>query len=161
MKSWKNHPKKLLRIGPDPFFPRSSPGISPQPKIDFLYYEISGPDICSLICASRYDEFLIVCGRVFYFYWFTPQPRYTSSPARLSRPPGSLKPSSSRFFLSCCCTILQQYTKIPSSYKYKDHPMLLSWKLHCICIVTGQSINKWFQFQRTIARLYNGTEEGN
>ena len=53
MKNWKNHPKKLLRIGPDPFFPQSSPGISPQPKIDFPYYEISGPDICSLICARN------------------------------------------------------------------------------------------------------------
>ena len=37
MKSWKNHPKKLLRISPDPFFPQSSPGHSPQPKIDFPY----------------------------------------------------------------------------------------------------------------------------
>ena len=42
----------MLRIGPDPFFPRSSPGHSPQPKIDFPYQEISGPDICSLICES-------------------------------------------------------------------------------------------------------------
>ena len=40
--------KNLLRIGQDPFFPQSSPGISPQPKIDFPYYEISGPDICEL-----------------------------------------------------------------------------------------------------------------
>ena len=56
MKNWKNHPKKLLRIGPDPFFPRSSPGHSPQPKIDFPYQEISGPDICSLICAQRSDR---------------------------------------------------------------------------------------------------------
>ena len=54
MKNWKKHPKTLLRIGPDPFFPRSSPGISPQPKIDFPYYEISGPDICSLICGKIY-----------------------------------------------------------------------------------------------------------
>ena len=54
MKNWKNHPKKLLRISPDLFFPRSSPGISPQPKIDFPYYEISGPDICSLICGGYY-----------------------------------------------------------------------------------------------------------
>ena len=52
MKNWKSHPKKLLRIGPDPFFPRSSPGHSPQPKIDIPYQEISGPDICSLICGN-------------------------------------------------------------------------------------------------------------
>ena len=50
MKNWKNHPKKLLRIGPDHFFPLTSQGHSPQPKIDFPYHEISGPDICCLIC---------------------------------------------------------------------------------------------------------------
>ena len=54
MKNWKKHPKKLLRIGPDPFFPQSSLGISPQPKIDLPYYEISGLDICSLICGSNH-----------------------------------------------------------------------------------------------------------
>ena len=36
---------KLLIIGPDPFIPQSSP-------IEFSYYEMSGPDICSLICDS-------------------------------------------------------------------------------------------------------------
>ena len=50
-KKWKNGPKKMLIINPDPFFPKSSPGHSPQPKIDFPYYEISGPDICSIICG--------------------------------------------------------------------------------------------------------------
>ena len=50
MKNWKKiTPKKVAQD--QPFFPQSSPGISPQPKIDFPYYEISGPDICSLICA--------------------------------------------------------------------------------------------------------------
>ena len=29
----------------------------PQPRIDFSYYEISGPDICSLICAT-YTSYL-------------------------------------------------------------------------------------------------------
>ena len=52
MKNWENHPKKLLRIGPDPFFPLTSLGHSPRPKIDFPYHEISGPDICSLICVN-------------------------------------------------------------------------------------------------------------
>ena len=51
MKNWKKHPKKLLRIGPDHFFPLTSQGHSPQPKIDFPYHEISGLDICSLICV--------------------------------------------------------------------------------------------------------------
>ena len=53
MKNLKNHPKKLLRIGPDHFFPLTSQGHSPQPKIDFPYHEISGPDICSLICGTN------------------------------------------------------------------------------------------------------------
>ena len=49
-----NGPQKLLIIGPDPFISHSSPDHSPQPRIDFSYYEISGPDICSLICAWTY-----------------------------------------------------------------------------------------------------------
>ena len=58
-KKWKNWPQKLLIIGPEPFFPLSSPNHSPQPRIDFPYYEISGPDICSLICvtdATKYGK---------------------------------------------------------------------------------------------------------
>ena len=47
-KKWKNGPQKLLIIGL--FFPQSSPGHSPQPKIDFSYHEILEPDIYSLIC---------------------------------------------------------------------------------------------------------------
>ena len=34
-KMWKNRPQKLFIMGPDPFFPQSSPGHSPQPKIDY------------------------------------------------------------------------------------------------------------------------------
>ena len=49
-KKWKNGPQKLLIIGPDPFILQSRPDHSPLPRIDFSYYEISGPDICSLIC---------------------------------------------------------------------------------------------------------------
>jgi hypothetical protein len=37
-------------IGPTPFFSQSSPDHSTLPRIDFSYYEILGPDICSLIC---------------------------------------------------------------------------------------------------------------
>ena len=51
-KKWKNGPQKLLIIGPDPFVSQSSPDHSPQPRIDFSYYEISGPDIFSLICGT-------------------------------------------------------------------------------------------------------------
>ena len=51
IKTLKNWPQKLLIIGPDPFISQSSPDRSPQPRINFSYYEISGPDICSLICA--------------------------------------------------------------------------------------------------------------
>ena len=50
-KKWKNWPQKLLIIGPDPFI---SVQPRPQPRIDFSYYEISGPDICSLICGLYY-----------------------------------------------------------------------------------------------------------
>ena len=51
MSTLRNGPQKLLIIGPDPFISQSSPYHSPQPRIDFSYYEISGPDICSLICV--------------------------------------------------------------------------------------------------------------
>ena len=53
IKTLKNGPQKLLIIGPDPFISQSSSANSPQPRIDFSYYEISGPDICSLICGYR------------------------------------------------------------------------------------------------------------
>jgi hypothetical protein len=43
----------LLIIGPNPFISQSSPDHSPQPRIDFSYYEISGPDICSLFCVRN------------------------------------------------------------------------------------------------------------
>ena len=43
----------MLIIGPDPFISQSSPDYSPQPRIDFSHYEISGPDICSLICDTN------------------------------------------------------------------------------------------------------------
>ena len=53
----------MLIIGPDPFISQSSPDHSPLPRIDFSYYEISRPDICSLICvlwlASRATIFPI------------------------------------------------------------------------------------------------------
>ena len=45
IKTLKNGPQKLLIIGPNPFISQSSPDHSPQPRIDFSYYEISGPDI--------------------------------------------------------------------------------------------------------------------
>ena len=49
-KKWKNGPQKLLIINPDHFISQYSPDHSPQPRIDFSYFEISGTDICSLIC---------------------------------------------------------------------------------------------------------------
>ena len=49
-KKWKNRPQKLLIISPDH---------SPQPKIDFSCYEISGPDICSLICEQNRNKNII------------------------------------------------------------------------------------------------------
>ena len=41
----------MLIIGPTPFISQSSPDHCPQPRIDFSYYEMSGPDICSFICV--------------------------------------------------------------------------------------------------------------
>ena len=42
--------KKRPQRSAQTLFPLSSPGHSPQPKIDFPYHEISGRDIFSLIC---------------------------------------------------------------------------------------------------------------
>ena len=56
IKTLKNGPQKLLIIGLNPFISQSSPNHSPQPRIDFSYYEISGPDICFLICVWIIDE---------------------------------------------------------------------------------------------------------
>ena len=53
-KKLKNWPQKLLIIGP--FILQSSPDHSPQPRIDFSYYEILGPDMCSLICGIISEE---------------------------------------------------------------------------------------------------------
>ena len=56
-KNFKKRASKLLKIGPDPFISQSRPDHSPQPRIDFSHYEISGPDICCLICALQYKHF--------------------------------------------------------------------------------------------------------
>ena len=44
----KKRAKKVAHNRPRPFYFTVQP--RPQPRIDFSYYEISGPDICSLIC---------------------------------------------------------------------------------------------------------------
>ena len=48
----KKQASKVAHNRPNPFFSQSSLDLSPQPRIDFSYYEILGPDICSLICDS-------------------------------------------------------------------------------------------------------------
>ena len=53
----------MLIIGPDPFISQSSPDHSPQTRIDFSYYEISGPDICSLIHAFTKPSAPFQCER--------------------------------------------------------------------------------------------------
>ena len=59
---------KLFIIRPDPFISQSSPDHTGQPIIDFSYYEISGPDICSLLC-----DFYPFAGSfgciIWYFNW--------------------------------------------------------------------------------------------
>ena len=57
-KKWKNRPQKLLIIGPDPLISQSSPDQQPTARIDFSYYEISGPGICFLICALNFHNFI-------------------------------------------------------------------------------------------------------
>ena len=57
IKTLKNGPQKLLIIGPNPFISHSSPDHNPQPRIYLTYYEISGPNICSLICAFKVSRF--------------------------------------------------------------------------------------------------------
>ena len=46
----KKQASKVAHIQPRPFYSTVQP--RPQPKIDFPYHEISGPDICSLICGQ-------------------------------------------------------------------------------------------------------------
>ena len=53
-KNFKNRPHKLLIIGPDAFISQSSPVQTPAPSPELTFhikYEISGPDIFSLICG--------------------------------------------------------------------------------------------------------------
>jgi hypothetical protein len=50
---------KVAHNRPDPFISQSSPDHSPLPRIDFSYYEISGQDICSLICGQRFGVLLL------------------------------------------------------------------------------------------------------
>ena len=52
------------------FISQSSQDHSPQPKIDFSYYEISGQDICSLICGYHLSFRLKFT--LFYFAFFRP-----------------------------------------------------------------------------------------
>ena len=58
-KKLKKPPSKVAHNRPRPFLTQSSPDHCPQPRIDFSYYEISGPDICSLICG-RNPNFVLV-----------------------------------------------------------------------------------------------------
>ena len=46
--NWKKLASKVAHNWPRTFYFTFQP--RPQPRIDFSYYEISGPDICSLIC---------------------------------------------------------------------------------------------------------------
>ena len=72
-KKWKNGPQKLLIIGPDPLFPQSNPGHSPQPKIDSPYHDILGPDICSLICGVELTCYCDNLWNDFMLCWCTVQ----------------------------------------------------------------------------------------
>ena len=47
---------KVAHNWPRPFISQSSPDHRPQPRIDFSYYEISWPEICSLICDLKLTD---------------------------------------------------------------------------------------------------------
>ena len=53
-KNFKKQTSKVAHYRPRPFYFTVKP--RPQPRIDFSYYEISGPDICTLICAGTYNS---------------------------------------------------------------------------------------------------------
>ena len=72
IKTFKNWPQELLIIRQDPFISLSSPDHSPQLRIDFSYYEISWPDICSLICDQDVHlllTLLLLLKYQFYMPW--------------------------------------------------------------------------------------------
>jgi hypothetical protein len=56
----KKQASKIAHNWPNPFFSQFSPDHSPQPRIEFSYYEISGPDSCSLICVSTVDFYKFI-----------------------------------------------------------------------------------------------------
>ena len=64
-KKWKNRPKKLLIIGPDPFLRQSSPGHSPQPRSSFPFYKKSNATLSLLLSEwtpLRYCVFAWIVG---------------------------------------------------------------------------------------------------
>ena len=52
---------KVAHNQPRPFYSTVQPW--PQPKIDFSYYEISGPEVCSLICEGYYGSVIVHLSR--------------------------------------------------------------------------------------------------
>ena len=55
-KKWKNRPKKLLIIGPDPFLRQSSPGHSPQPRSSFPFYKKSNAILSLLLSEQLFHD---------------------------------------------------------------------------------------------------------
>ena len=49
----KKRASKVANNRPNPFYFSVQPRPEPTAKNDFSYYEISGPDICSFICAPN------------------------------------------------------------------------------------------------------------
>ena len=58
MKNGKKQPKNVAHNRPKPFFPQSSPGHSPQTKINFPYYEISDQTSVILSVVARWEQIL-------------------------------------------------------------------------------------------------------
>ena len=131
MKNWKKHPKKLLRISPDPFFPRSSPGHSQQPKIDFPYHEISGPEICSLICAMYCDCNIFYASDVTMLFWRHSWIRIVWRQESIN----SLKSLQSCFFPSFCFYLKIDSIVFQSKYHRSENETLSNATrplVHCV-----------------------------
>ena len=62
MKNWKNDPKRLLRIGPDPFFPQSSPVSAHSQKLIFHIVKFRDQTsvllsvFLTLVCFCNFNE---------------------------------------------------------------------------------------------------------
>ena len=118
----KKQASKVAHNQPRPFY------FTVQPRIDFSYYEISGPDICSLICG----RFAVLNSqkRFLTSYWFVEDSEWykidqgnhldsytiSSESFRSFRGPLFCEPVTGRELFFCCC-LQQTGSNCPMSIK--------------------------------------------